>query len=149
MMGDLKITSFEDLVAAAQGEVVELPPFAEGHPFVARLKRPSMLEMVKSGTIPNELLVEANKLFAKGAGKVAIENQTNPSMMKDMFIIMDEMCKASFVEPTYEEIKKSGVQLTDEQQMFVFSYSQSGVKALKSFRQQRGNSQDSGNTPAA
>lgn len=130
------VTSFDDLVEIAKGELIELPPFSEGKPFFARLRRPSMLAMVKAGIIPNELLTEANKLFAKGPGTVAREGVSDPNMMNNMFVIMEEVCKASFVEPTYQQIVDSGVELTDEQQMFVFSYSQSGVKALKSFRQQ-------------
>lgn len=148
-MGELKITSFDELVSVSQGDVVELPPFAEGHPFVARLRRPSLLSMVKAGKVPNELLVEANKLFANGTGRVAKDNQDNPSMMKDMFVIMEEVCKASFIEPSYDDIVRAGVELTDEQQMFVFSYSQSGVEALKSFRKQRGSSKDPGGSQTA
>lgn len=139
-MSDLKITSFDDLVAVSKGEVVELPPFSEKQRFVARLKRPSFMEMVRAGTIPNELLTEANKMFAKGAGIVALEKSSDPNMMSNMLVILDEICKASFVEPSYDDIVKAGVQLTDEQRMFVFSYSQSGVKALKSFCKQRGDS---------
>lgn len=145
-MSDLKITTFDELVVASQGEVVELPPFSEGQPFVARLKRPSFLSMVKCGKIPNELLVEANKLFAKGPAVAANEGISNPEMMTNMFVIMDEMCEESFVEPSYEDIKRAGVELTDEQKMFVFSYSQSGVKALKSFREKRGNTKGNRNT---
>lgn len=136
-MSDLKITSFDELVAVSKGEVVELPPFSKNQPFVARLKRPSILEMVKSGKIPNELLVEANNLFAKGPGVVATEKATDPNMMSDMVAILEKLCEASFVEPTYRQIKEAGVSLTDDQMMFIFSYSQSGVKALKSFREKR------------
>ena len=44
------------------------------------------------------------------------------------------MCEASFVEPTYKELKAAGVELTDEQYMFIFGYSQNGVADLESFR---------------
>lgn len=136
------VTSIEELIEVSKGDLVELPPFSEGKPFFARLKRPSMLAMVKAGKIPNELLTEANKLFAKGVGVVAKEGVADVSMMNNMFVILEEICKASFVEPTYQQIVEAGVELTDEQQMFVFSYSQSGVKALKSFRKQWGNIAD-------
>ena len=56
----LNVTSIEELVKASQGTLVELPPFAEGTRFVARLKRPSMLAMIKGGKIPNSLLLAAN-----------------------------------------------------------------------------------------
>lgn len=129
-----KVTSIEDLKKVAFGEVVELPSFVQGVPFYARLRRPSMLAMTKSGRIPNELLVEANKLFVNGTASVATQNQMDSEMMKGLFDVLDIICEDSFVEPKYKELKENGIQLTDEQQLFVFSYAQRGVDALKSFR---------------
>lgn len=129
-----KVTSIEELKRVAFGEVVELPGFVEGVPFYARLKRPSMLEMTKSGRIPNELLVEANKLFVNGTASVATQNQLDSDMMKSLFDVLDIICEDSFVEPSYNELKANGIKLTDEQQLFVFAYVQRGVDALKSFR---------------
>ncbi len=37
MNTNLQITSLADLQAYAKGQIVMLPPFAEGQPFVARL----------------------------------------------------------------------------------------------------------------
>ena len=48
--------------------------------------------------------------------------------------VLDIIAEASFVEPTYAELKEAGVQLTDEQLIFVFNYSQAGVSYLESFR---------------
>ena len=129
-----KVTSIEELKRVAFGEVVELPGFVEGVPFYARLKRPSMLAMTKSGRIPNELLVEANKLFVNGTASVATQNQMDSDMMKSLFDVLDIICEDSFVEPSYNELKANGIKLTDEQQLFVFAYVQRGVDALKSFR---------------
>ena len=84
-----KATSIEELKRVAFGEVVELPGFVEGVPFYARLKRPSMLAMTKSGRIPNELLVEANKLFVNGTAVVATQNQMESDMMKSLFDVLD------------------------------------------------------------
>lgn len=130
-----KITKLSDLKSYSRGAVVELPPFADGQPFVARLKRPSMLALAKSGKIPNELLSQANELFMGGKGN---SRKVNQDTMSQMFDIFDVICEASFVEPTYEEIQKSGIELTDDQYIFIFNYSQSGVKALESFRQEQG-----------
>lgn len=130
----MNITTLEDLQNYAQGEIVELPPFAEGKPFVARLTRPSMMTLVKRGKIPNVLLQKANELFTSGVGGAF--DESNDEALAQMFDLMDIMCEASFVEPTYQQIKDSGVELTDEQYMFVFNYSQRGVKALESFREQ-------------
>lgn len=128
---EVNVTSIEDLKKYANGTVVEMPPFAEGQPLIARLKRPSILGMAKQGKIPNSLLVKANELFLQnGAGLDAEEEDT----MKQLYDVLDLIAKETLVEPTYEEIKSVGLELTDEQMMFLFNYSQQGVKALESFR---------------
>lgn len=128
---EVNVTSIEDLKNYAGGTIVEMPPFAEGQPLVARLKRPSILGMAKQGRIPNTLLVKANELFLQnGAGLDAEEEDT----MKQLYDVLDLIAKETLVEPTYEDIKSVGLELTDEQMMFLFNYSQQGVKALESFR---------------
>lgn len=116
----------------SNGTVVQLPDFGPDQPFFARLKRPSMLVLVKNGKIPNALLSTANELFTNKAG-IDTDNQ---NMMSDIFGVMDTICEASFVEPTYQQLKENGIELTDEQLMFVFNYSQKGIKALQSFREE-------------
>lgn len=128
---EVNVTSIEDLKNYASGTIVEMPPFAEGQPLIARLKRPSILGMAKQGKIPNSLLVKANELFLQnGAGLDAEEEDT----MKQLYDVLDLIAKETLVEPTYEDIKSVGLELTDEQMMFLFNYSQQGVKALESFR---------------
>ena len=127
----LKLTSIEELKKYANGIVVELPSFSEGQPFVARLKRPSLLSMVKQGKIPNTLLVRANELFVQTGAGFDVEEE---NMMEQMFDVLELMASETFVEPTYDELKEAGIQLTDEQLMFIFNYAQQGVRALESFR---------------
>ena len=125
------VTSLEQLKEYSKGSIVEFPPFAEGQEFYARVKRPSLLSMVKQGKIPNELLVRANELFVQdGAGFDPEEK----NLMEQMYDIMELMAEETFVEPTYSEMKEAGIQLTDEQMMFVFNYAQQGVRALENFR---------------
>lgn len=125
----IETTSIADLQRYAEGQIIELPAFAEGQPFFARLRRPSMLVLVKSGKIPNSLVKTANSLFLSSRVDEADER-----IMSDMFSVLDALCEASFVEPTYKEIQEAGIELTDDQMMFVFNYTQQGVKALDSFR---------------
>ena len=127
----LQVTSIDELKSYANGTVVELPSFSEGQPFVARLKRPSLLGMVKQGKIPNTLLVRANELFVQAGAGFDVEEE---NMMEQMFDVLDLMAGETFVEPTYKEIKEAGIQLTDEQLMFIYNYAQQGVRALESFR---------------
>lgn len=130
-MEEMKVTTLKDLKTYAKGAVVELPPFADGQPFVARMRRPSLLKLIKDGTIPNSLIVKANEMFANTSEALDTEDS---KMMEELFDVIDVIAEASFISPTYEEIKESGITLTDDQLMFVFNYSQQGVKALESFR---------------
>lgn len=129
---ELKITTLSDLQAYTKGQVVELPPFADGMPFVARMRRPSILVLAKSGKIPNALLKTANELFTGTASKGNKKSDTDA--LSQMYDIFDILCEASFIEPSYEDIKASGLDFTDEQYAFIFNYSQRGIKALESFR---------------
>lgn len=127
----MNITNITDLQSYAQGTVVRFPDFAEGQPFVARVRRPSMLVLAKQGKIPNTLLNAASELFSKGGVNSASEN-----MLGDMYDICEIICEASLVQPTFQQIKEAGMALSDDQVMAVFNYTQVGVKALESFRKE-------------
>lgn len=124
------ITSISQLSEFAKGQVVRLPEFAPNQPFVARLRRPSMMVLAKSGKIPNSLLETASSLF-NGNKKNQGESD---NQMKDMYAVLEIVAEASLVSPTFEEIKNAGIELTDEQLIAIFNYSQQGVEGLKSFR---------------
>lgn len=128
---NLTVTTMDELIRMSSGTIIELPPFVEGQPFIAQLKRPSMLALVRAGKIPNALLQSANSLFINGT-----ISAKNDNAMKDLFDVLDAICEACFVNPTYKQLKDAGVELTDEQLMFVFQYTQKGVEALKGFRSQ-------------
>lgn len=125
------VTTVSDLEKYAKGTIVQLPEFGEGQPFVARMRRPSMLALVKSGKIPNSLLIPANELFQSGVGSYDADNKDS---LKQVFEVIDVIIEASLIEPSYAQVKQIGIELTDEQRIAIFSYSQQGVKALESFR---------------
>ena len=128
----MELTSIAQLQEYSKGQLVQLPPFAEEQEFVARLKRPSLFALAKAGKIPNELLTGANNLFSSGQRNKNTSNDRD--IVNEMCDMFDAVCEASFVSPTYQEIKDAGVELTDEQKSFVFEYSQQGIKALNNFR---------------
>lgn len=140
-MEEKRVCTLEDLKKAFGGEIIDLPGFSSEMPvFTVRLRRPSLMAMVKNGKIPNDLLTEANTLFTRGAAGSMNSNIDNPDAMKNMFDILDALCEAAFVEPTYKDIKSIGVELTDEQYLAVFNYTQNGVDSLKQFHTDRGSS---------
>lgn len=124
-----EVTSLATLSLYAQGQLVELPGFGEGQPFFARLRRPSILGLTKSGKIPNALLSAATELFT---GK---QDKNDPVDLAEITGVVEAICDAAFVEPTYQQIQEIGLQLTDEQLMAVFNYSQKGIRALEPFRE--------------
>lgn len=136
-MENAKITSIEELKQYVGGKVVQLPDFADGQPFFAKLRRPSILALAKEGKIPNTLLTSVNELFS---GSNPVKKQKingEQDQLKEMFAIFDLLCEASFVEPKYEELKAANIELTDQQYTFIFNYTQNGVAALDSFRKEQ------------
>lgn len=129
----MNITSLADLQSYAAGTVVRFPDFADGQPFVARVRRPSMLVLAKQGKIPNSLLTAAGELFSKGGAGM---NSGNENMLADVYGICEVIARASLVQPTYDEIQSTGMELSDDQIMAIFNYTQNGVKVLESFRKE-------------
>lgn len=131
----LQVTTFDDLRSYANGSIVKLPPFSDGKPLVAKMQRPSIMEMATEGKIPNTLMRSATDLFS-GKG---IDDEKNENALSDMFKICTMMAKLSLVSPTYEDIKNAGLNLTDEQLIFIFRYVQKGVTDLEGFRKEQQN----------
>lgn len=130
---EVKVTSITTLKQYMNGSVVELPPFSETQPFFARVKRPSLLKMVKEGKIPNQLLTKTNELFVEGSKqlKSGIDDE---KLMTEMMDILEIVAEETLVEPSYEQLKENGIELTDNQLMYLFTYSQQGVDVYKRFR---------------
>lgn len=129
----MNITTLADLQSYAAGTIVRFPDFAEGQPFVARVRRPSMLVLAKQGKIPNTLLTAAGELFSKGGAGMDADNE---NMLSDVYGICEVIARASLVQPTYDEIQQAGMELSDDQIMAIFNYTQNGVKTLESFRKE-------------
>lgn len=127
----MNITTVADLQRYSQGTVVRFPDFAEGQPFVARVRRPSMLVLAKQGKIPNALMNTASELFAKGGGGLDTDDK---NMMSNFYDTCKIICEATLMQPTMAEIESAGMTLSDDQIMAIFNYTQTGVKALQSFR---------------
>lgn len=130
---ELKVTPLADLIKYKNGQVVELPAFGEEQPFFARLRRPSVMGLLKSGKIPNSLMKQATTLFAKGNMSLS---GTNANTLTDMLDIIDIIAEEAMIEPKYSELKENEISLSDDQLLAIFSYTQQGVDYLKQFRTQ-------------
>lgn len=131
----MRVTSVNELKGGCEGEIVELSPFTSGAEFFAKLRRPSILQLAILGVIPNPLLGAAEQLFTGGIkGKMEF---------KEMAELLLLVAKEALAEPSYNELEKNGIGLTDLQLIEIFNYTQSGVKALSEFRKVK--SGDKGN----
>lgn len=127
----LKPTSLEELKAYSEGTLIELPPFARGQKLVVRAKRPSLLGLVQNGKIPNPLMGVVNEMFTDGYAKTL--QSKDKDVLKRISEVFDLVIEETLIEPTYEEIKSTGLELTDEQKMFLFNFGQWGVQSLAPF----------------
>jgi len=126
----LEITKVEDII---EGEVVKLPPFSNGKPFIARLKSPSILTLCVNGQIPNELLAEAQDIYEG--------RDMQPGRIKEYGEVMHAVAKATMIEPDYEAIKDF---LNSRQLISIYNYAQAGVRALIPFSEIEKLLEDSG-----
>lgn len=127
---ELKVTSLEDLKKMAECDIIELPKFKQEMPFIAKVKRVSLLNLVRRGVIPNQLLSAAEELFY---GKTSNKGNVDIKALTDVMFIMAEN---TLVEPSIKDIQDTGLELTDEQLVALFNYSQKGVEELESFRKE-------------
>lgn len=133
MNNNLEITNIEELKKIAQGQVVEITGFSgeENDYFKVKLKRPSLLNLVGNGSIPNELLNAAHIVF------FGAKTPKDIVSMKEYSNLYKVIAKAAMVEPAYEELENIGLELTDEQLIEIFNFTQRGVKSLVSFREKQ------------
>ena len=131
----MAVTSLENLKKLSEGQEVELPGW-DDEPFICKLKRPSLLGLVEGGQIPNPLLNAAYILF-NGA-----KTQKDVLNLKDQKEILDIVARAAMVEPTYQQLKDIGLELTDLQLLDIYNFTQLGVRSLICFRTKQGNIKD-------
>ncbi len=123
-------THLDDLCRESQPCVVDLPGFTPGTTVRFRLRRANLRELARAGRIPNPLLPAAQRLY-EGAQSGA------RASFAEVARVMDEVVSSAMVEPTMEQLRNAGVELTEEQFGLIWAYSQQGVAALETFRSQR------------
>jgi len=105
---------------------VQLPGWEDEHPFNAVLRRPSLLTMAAEGSIPNELIGAAQKLFSEGYDTALPLDQLGR--------LLRRIAAEALVEPTLEQLEAEGCRLTDMQLAAIYNFTQAGVRALEPFR---------------
>lgn len=133
-------TSLEELKKIKLTEEKQLPPFIDGTPFVAELKKISLVDVICNSHVPNPIIKTVMKVLGDNKSQNSelqdqaidqIMNDSPAETMKFMFTVVEK----SLVSPTYDEIKQCGVSLTDAQIFAIFSYAMSSTEteALSKF----------------
>jgi len=122
----MEVTNLEQLKAMAECDLLELPRYKENIPFVVKVKRASLLNLIRKGVIPNTLLSAAEELFY---GKKASKGVDLDQLTNVMFV----MAETALVEPSVADLESVGLTLTDEQLVALFNYTQKGLEGIAKF----------------
>ena len=96
--------------------------------FECELRRPSLMALASKGAIPNPLMKTARRIFYSGISAA-------DGNFKEEAEVLTAVAKAALVKPSLSELEEQGVELTDEQLIAIFQFTQLGAKALERFRQ--------------
>ena len=136
----MNVTSLEQLKNIKLNDIVELPSFDDGTPFVAELKKPNMLMLMANGHIPNTLLNVAMDIFKNGKVQETINKALNdPKDLKVLTELLLVLAKACLVNPSFNQLQELGIELNENQLSAILTYAQGGVVALENFRKQQTN----------
>lgn len=119
-------------------QIVAIPGWCEDV-WECELKRPSILALAAKGAIVNPLMKTARKLFYCGISPDSGDLQEEGR-------ILIEIAKAAMVKPSFDELEAAGIELTDEQLVAIFQFTQLGAKALGRFRGLSGDSDGDSNS---
>ena len=139
----MQVTSLEQLKNIKLNDVVELPSFDDGTPFIAELKKPNMMMLMANGSIPNNLLNVAMDIFKDNKTKEvvdkALNNPNDFQVLTNLLVVLAEAC---LVKPSYKQLKDLGIELNENQLSAILTYSQGGLKALETFRIKQTNTEN-------
>lgn len=125
----MQVTSFEDLKKYGEGTIIPLPGFVQDEPFVVRVKRVSLISLIRHGKVPNKLYAAVAKLFNSTQ-----KTEITLDVLKENHELFEILAKDTLLEPTYQQIEDAGLELSDDQLLAIFKFSQKGVTELETFR---------------
>ena len=135
----MQVTSLEQLKNIKVTDIVNLGKFEDGTELIAEVKKPNLMQLMVEGKVPNTLMSVAMGMFKKGSGELIEKAVEDIDALKELVGMMEVLAEASLVKPSYKDIKKANVELTENQLMAILMYSQGGVKSLENFRNQQAN----------
>ncbi len=132
------VTNLEQLKQMANKEI-EIPGWSVEDKISVKVKRVSLMGLAAKGKIPNQLLAAAQQVFTQ-----TVKSETS---LKDIGEVMELVAEETLVEPTVKDLDEIGLELTDEQKIILFNYSQTGVVELERFRKEQSNTSSNQHGP--
>lgn len=140
----MQVTSLEQLKNIRMNDIEELPPFADGTPFIAELRKPNMIMLMSSGNVPNSLMKIAMEVFQKNnTSKVINKSLEDPKELQELVKLLLFLAEQCLVKPSFKQLQELEIELNENQLSAILTYSQGGVKALENFREQQKYSESS------
>lgn len=116
-----------------QYKIVTTPGFAPGEVLQFKIKNTSLVTLVRSGRLPNNLMKSAVSLFEGKQTQDVSLNGVSSKELQDLMKIIEAFCKDVMVEPTYDEV---GEFLTDDMLFAIFNRTTSEAVGLEDFREE-------------
>lgn len=129
----MAITTLNDLANVKNTFEVDLPPFGDGTPFTAELRKPSLINMFCSERISNPLISDALKLIGESSSKENLSSEEAFKAQVESMKFMKTVSEYCLVNPPIEEVNKLAGGLTDEQIIAIFNFAQFDVNSLSKF----------------
>lgn len=118
----MPVTSLDKIKEKAAIEVT-LPGW-DNEPFICKLRRINLIDMVANGSIPNPLMTTVIELFE---GKITKDEIQDPQeRYKKLNEGMGFIAEKAMVEPTYEEVTDI-MPLTDDQKYSIYKFAVAGT----------------------
>lgn len=111
--------------------IIEIENFAGDGLMAVEVKRPSIMNIAQTGSIPNELMGMVKELFI---GKGLEELDPDKFEVGRIREIFEPIAKASLVNPSYKDLEDNDIELTDVQLSEIYNFVAGGVKELENFR---------------
>lgn len=124
------ITTIEELKKASICFEAVLPPFPNGIPFTAKLKKPSIFDMTSEGKIANPLLLSALGVVGENTQQ---KTELSPEESTKMLQFVRNVAESCLVEPTLQQINEYAGGLSDNQIFAIYQTVIADIQAYEKF----------------
>ncbi len=122
------MTDIQEAARRYGARTYALPGWGPEGDFVCRLRRPGLVNMAEAaGFVPNPLLAAVEELFFPSGRQVKLPPDQQAKALH-------AIARYALVEPTLDELKQAGLELSDDQYLAIYAFALKGAEGLSRFR---------------